>query len=163
MQWELWVDIWTIHFNASQCSLPGLFIYLLTTPTSCATSGHVQTIAYIKLPIVDEYGTLDMYSISSYVLGHISLVNLKWLAKGVLTGFAFCILNLSNTFSVYSPWDNVNLRFFLSLVILMPRIFFAAPKSLISNELDNFFLRIFISYILDTATSMSSTYNSKII
>jgi hypothetical protein len=92
-----------IHFTTSQCSLPRLFIYLLTTPTACAISGLVQTIAYIKLPTGDEYGTLDMYSISSCVLGHISLINLKWLAKGVLTGFAFCILNLSNTFSVYSP------------------------------------------------------------
>jgi hypothetical protein len=43
-----------IHFTVSQCSLPGLFIYLLTTPTPCAIYGLVQTIAYIKLPIVDE-------------------------------------------------------------------------------------------------------------
>jgi hypothetical protein len=51
----------------------------------------------------------------------------------------------------------------MSLVILRPRIFFAAPKSFIANELANFFLRRFISYILDPATRMSSTYNIKII
>ena len=33
-----------------------------------------------------------MYSISSRVSGHISLVNLKWLAKGVLIGFCQCFM-----------------------------------------------------------------------
>jgi hypothetical protein len=42
-------------------------------------------------------------------------------------------------------------------------ILFAAPKSSIANELANFFLSAFISYILDPATSMPSTYNIKII
>jgi hypothetical protein len=43
-----------IYFSASQCSLPRLFIYLLTTPTTCAISSLVQTITYIKMPIVYE-------------------------------------------------------------------------------------------------------------
>jgi hypothetical protein len=43
-----------IHFTASQCSLPGLFIYMLTTPTACEICGLVQIITYIKLLIVDE-------------------------------------------------------------------------------------------------------------
>ena len=36
-----------IHFTAIQFSLPGLFIYLLTTPTACAIFGLVHTIACI--------------------------------------------------------------------------------------------------------------------
>ena len=43
-----------IHYIAFQCSLPGLFIYLLITPIACAISGLVHTMAYIKLPTVDE-------------------------------------------------------------------------------------------------------------
>ena len=39
---------------------PGSFMYLLTTPTACAISGLVQTIAHIKLPTTDAYGTLDI-------------------------------------------------------------------------------------------------------
>ena len=77
-------------------------MYLLTTPTACAISGLVQTIAYIKLPTLDAYGTLDIYSISSWVLGHISLISLKQIEKGVLTGFSFYILNIFNTFYMYS-------------------------------------------------------------
>ena len=49
-----------IHFTSIQWSLPGLLIYLLTTPTTCAIFGLVHTIAYIKLPTAEEYGTLDM-------------------------------------------------------------------------------------------------------
>ena len=49
------------------------------------------------------------YNTTQQVLGHISLLSLKWLAKCVLTGFSFYILNISNTFSMYSLRDNVNL------------------------------------------------------
>ena len=58
-------------------------------------------------------------------LGHVSLLCLKWSTKGVLSGFAFCNLNISNNFSMCSPWDNVKLWFFVSLVILIPNICFA--------------------------------------
>lgn len=43
-----------IHFTSSQCCFHKLFIYLLTTPTACAISGLVHTIAYIRQPIVEE-------------------------------------------------------------------------------------------------------------
>jgi hypothetical protein len=39
-----------INFTSSQCYLPRLFIYLLTTPLAYAIFDLVQTIAYIKLP-----------------------------------------------------------------------------------------------------------------
>ena len=43
-----------IHYTSLQFSLPGLFIYLVTIPTPCAISSLVHTMAYIKLPTVDE-------------------------------------------------------------------------------------------------------------
>jgi hypothetical protein len=48
--------------------------------------------AYISEPTTLEYGTLDMYLISSSEAGHKSKDNLKCGANGVLTGFASCIL-----------------------------------------------------------------------
>lgn len=38
-----------IHFTIYQRCLPGLLMYLLTTPTTCVMSDLVQTIAYIRL------------------------------------------------------------------------------------------------------------------
>ena len=49
-----------INFTSIQCSLPGLFIYVLTTPIACVISALVHTISYIKLMTIDEYETLDM-------------------------------------------------------------------------------------------------------
>ena len=140
-----------------------IFIYLLKTPTTCSIYGLLHTIAYIKFPTTKEYGTLHMHSISSYILGYISLVSFKWLAKGVLTSLTFCILNISNTFSMYSLRDNVNLFIFLSLVTLIPRICFATPKSFTTSELAHFLFNTFVYCMLDPATSMSSTFNNKII
>ena len=45
---------WRIHLTASQCSFLGLARNLLTTPTAWAIFGRVHTIAYIKLPTVEE-------------------------------------------------------------------------------------------------------------
>ena len=42
----------------------------------------------------------------------------------------------------------------MSLVILIPRICFSAPKSFIANEFANFLLSTFISCMLDPATSI---------
>jgi hypothetical protein len=56
--------------------------------------------AYISEPIALEYGTLDMYLISSFEAGHKSKDNLKCGANGVLTGFASCILKRRRTFSI---------------------------------------------------------------
>ena len=47
----------SIYFTAVQCSLPGLLMYRLTVSTANAMSGLVQTIAYIKLPTTEGYGT----------------------------------------------------------------------------------------------------------
>ena len=110
----------SIHLTTLQCSILGLLIYLLTTPTTWAISSHVHTIAYIRLPTTDEYEMLDILSTSSYGFGHISLVNLKWLAKCVLTAFASYILYIFNTFFIYSLWDKFKVLFLLSCVILIP-------------------------------------------
>ena len=56
--------------------------------------------AYIREPTALEYGTLDIYSISSSDSGHNAEDNLKCVANGVLTGFALCILKRWRTFSI---------------------------------------------------------------
>ena len=45
-------------------------MYRLTKLIAYDKSGREQTMAYIKEPTTLEYGTRDMYSISSSVLGH---------------------------------------------------------------------------------------------
>jgi len=72
---------------------------------------------------------------------------LKWLSKGLLIRFSYFILNISNTFYMYSPQDHVNIQYFLSLFNLIPKIFFATPKSFTKNELDKFILSTLISYM----------------
>jgi hypothetical protein len=56
--------------------------------------------AYIRELTALEYGTLDMYSISSSDFGHKAEDNLKCAANGVLTGFVLCILKRRRTFSI---------------------------------------------------------------
>ena len=56
-------------FTTLQCSFPGFDIYLLKNTTPCAIFGLLQTIAYIKLPTTLAYGTREMSSSSSSVLG----------------------------------------------------------------------------------------------
>ena len=126
-----------IHLTTLQCSIPRLLIYLLTTPTTRAISSCVHTIAYIRLLTIDEYGMLDILSTSSCAFGHISLANLKWLAKGILTTFASYILNIFNTLFIYSLWEKFKVLFFLSCVILTPRICLETPKSFIENDPTN--------------------------
>ncbi|KAK4566651.1 hypothetical protein RGQ29_002779 [Quercus rubra] len=94
-----------IYLTASQCCFPGLLMNQLTTPTACAMSGLVHTIAYIKLPIAEAYGTLLIWSLSSSVFGDCSLLSLKLLSKGVLTGLASFMLNLLRTFFTYSDFN----------------------------------------------------------
>jgi hypothetical protein len=48
--------------------------------------------AYIRKPTVLEYGTLNMYSISSSDSGHKAVDNLKCASNGVFTDFTLCIL-----------------------------------------------------------------------
>src|SRR3954462_8124004 len=89
----------SIHFKASQCCLPGHAMYQLTTLTACEISGRVHTIAYMMLPTVLKYGTLDMCSASSSLLGDNSTDNLKRAAKGIITGLDSLMLNCWRTFS----------------------------------------------------------------
>ena len=102
-------------------------------------------------------------SISLSVLGDWSLHNLKWLTKGVLTGLALSMLNLLRTFFTYSVCESFKVHLALSLVILVPRICFALPKSFISNCFDNSIFRFLISSMLGPAMSISSTYKNKMI
>lgn len=48
-------------------------------------SSLVHTIAYIKLPMDEAYGTLAMKPFSLFVYGKCFLYDLKWFSRGVLT------------------------------------------------------------------------------
>src|ERR1700733_12907034 len=99
------------RFTATQCSFPGLDINLLNTPTACAMSGLVQTIAYIKLPTTLAYGTRDILSSSSCVLGHCLADNLTPTGTGTFMGLLSCILNLWSIVSTYFLWFNHSFLF----------------------------------------------------
>ena len=57
----------SIHLTAFQCSLPGLLMNMLTTPTAYPISSQVHTIAYIKLPTTEAYGTFIISAFSAFV------------------------------------------------------------------------------------------------
>jgi hypothetical protein len=65
----------------------------LTTLNACDESGREQTIAYIREPTAQEYGTLDTYSISSCDSRHKAKDYLKYVVNGMLSNFALYILN----------------------------------------------------------------------
>ena len=136
-------------------------MYLLTTPTACAISGLVQTIAYIKLPTAEAYGTSAMWSRSSAILGDCSFYNLKWFVNGVVLGLASLTLNLLGIFSMYNSWDRFKVSADLSREIFIPKICFAGPKSFISNVVDNLVFRLLIYLVLDPAINISSTFKSR--
>ena len=107
-------------------------------------------------------GILFMFSISWSDLGDWSLLSLKWLSKGVLTCLALSILNLLKTFFTYFDCESFQVPLALSLVILIPRIYFALPKSFISNCFDNPF-QIFNLLNAWPCNEHTSTYNNKMI
>jgi hypothetical protein len=72
---------------------------MLTTPTALAISGLVQTIAYIKLPTVEEYGTLDISSFSFSVDGKL-LTQFQMARKR--TTYFICSLHVE---SLKHPFD----------------------------------------------------------
>lgn len=127
----------SIHFTASQYYMLRFDINLLIVPTTQAMCGFVHSMAYVKLPIVEAYetlATLAMKSFSSSICGQCFLYNLKWLiVRGVLTTLASLMLNLSNTLWMYLAWDNYKVLICLSLLILIPSIWFTIPKSFNSN------------------------------
>ncbi|KAJ0939367.1 hypothetical protein HanRHA438_Chr02g0060331 [Helianthus annuus] len=106
-----------IHLTASQCFLPGFDRNRLSTPIAWAISGLIHTIAYIKLPTADAYGTLSMSLISSFEEGQSLSVSLKLGVRGELTDLALSMLNLRSTFSMYCSCDMCNFFEALSLVI----------------------------------------------
>ena len=87
-----------ILFTAFQCSPLGFAIYLLTAPTACAMSGLVQTMANIKLPTADAYGTRDISILSASLLGLILEDNLKLTGRGVEIGLQSCMLKRRKIF-----------------------------------------------------------------
>ncbi|WZZ40969.1 hypothetical protein YC2023_037228 [Brassica napus] len=102
-------------------------------------SGLVHTIAYMRLPTADAYGVVFISSFSFSLVGLCFELSLKCPPSGVLTDFALCMLNLSNTLSTYRSWDNHKSFFGLSRVIFIPRICLACPRSFIAKHLPKSF------------------------
>jgi len=94
------------RFTVVQCSFPGFDINLLNTPTACAMCSLVKTIAYIRLLTALAYGTWDMSSSTSFVLGHYSENNLTPTGIVTFTSLLSCILNLYSIVSTYFLWFN---------------------------------------------------------
>ena len=58
-----------IHLMTTQCSLPGFLMKRSTTPITYAMSGLLDTIAYIRLLIVEAHGTFIILAFSAFVFG----------------------------------------------------------------------------------------------
>lgn len=141
-------------------TLPELFMYLLTAPTSLTISSLEQNMAYIKLTIVEVYKTFTMCALSSSVCGDYFLESLKWTPKGVLISLASCMLNLDNTWLMYLAWDHNKVLDLLSLLILIPRIYFAVPTSFFANCFNKFCLK-FLSFAYLNLQRTSDLYTIK--
>ena len=83
-----------------------------------------------------------MSSFSSWLVGQLYLLSLKWLANGVLIGLALCMLNLSKTHSTYFSYNNHSFLDFQSCKICIPKMCLASPRSFMSNTFDNSFFQI---------------------
>lgn len=122
---ELPVRYLGIHFTTAHCSPPGLERKQTTTPTAQAMSERYMarsTSSYNRW-CVWEFLQFSVY-LTSRRLPELSL---KCPASGVLTGFDLLMLNLSSAFLIYLSSNNQSFPFFLSWVILMPRICFLGP------------------------------------
>lgn len=73
------------------------------------------------------------------------------------------MLNLYWTFSTYFTWDNFSLYVLLFLMILIPKIFLARPKSFISNFSESCSFRPLLFSMFDHAINISSTYRKRMI
>lgn len=87
-----------IHFTIDHCSLPRFERNYLTTPTTRAIFGLVQTMIYIKLLTMNVWESSFISFLSSSLEGHCIELNLKYLASGEQTGLELFMLNLSSTF-----------------------------------------------------------------
>ena len=96
------------------------------------------------------------HMVPSFVFSDCSLLSLKLLPNGVLTSLASFMLNLLRIFFTYSTYESFNVPLVLSLMILIPRICFAAPKSFIANCFDICFFILLIFSMLDPTMSISS-------
>ena len=65
----------------------------LTTPTAYPISGQVHTIAYIKLPTAEAYGTFIISAFSAFVFGLSLPDNLQFVESVDPTGFVSDMLN----------------------------------------------------------------------
>ena len=83
----------SIYLTVFQCSLPGLLMNRITTPTAYPISGQVQTIAYIKLPTAEAYGTFIISAFSAFVFGISLPDNLQFAGSVDPTDFASDMLN----------------------------------------------------------------------
>ena len=135
-----------ILFIVIQCSFLGFYIYLLKNPTAWAMSGLVHTIAYIKLQSELAYGTCDISSSSSHVLGQCSTDNFKPIGIGTLIDLLSYMLNLCSSVSIYFIWFKQIIMFAQYLIISIPRMKFTALRYFISNLEDNWDFTSFITY-----------------
>ncbi|KAJ9540040.1 hypothetical protein OSB04_026546 [Centaurea solstitialis] len=79
--------------TAVQCDRPGFARNRLTTPTQCARSGRVHTMAYMRLPTALAYGTFNISAFSLSSFGQSSLEILMCFGSGVLDVLAPSRLN----------------------------------------------------------------------
>ena len=138
----------SIHVTTTQGSLPRLPTYPI--------SDLVQTIAYIKLPTTQVYGTLLISAFSIFFFGHCLSNSLLLVGSVELTNFVFSILNIWSTFIVYFYYDKHNNLFVLSQTMCIPRICFAGPISFIAKDSLKAFFKILILFISCLTINMLS-------
>lgn len=113
-----------------------------------------------QTPNCTSIGTFSISWISSSLLGHCEVDNLKWATSGVLTG-TFSMLNLCNTFSIEESWNKYRNDYLLSLQSSISNIFLGAPKFFIAKFLLNKPFNLLISVVIFASISMSYTYSNK--
>lgn len=126
-----------------QCLCPQLNRKWLTKPTVLQMSGCVHNIAYIKLPIALEYGTLFIKFFLLWTLGHVSRHKFSPLATGVSISLQSYVVNRLRIFSMYDSWDKAIKFLEWSLWILTPTMYSSSFMSFISKLRDN---QLFIAY-----------------
>ena len=110
----------SIHLTGFHCSLPGLLMNRLTTPTAYPISDRVHTIPYIKLLTAKAYGTFIISAFSDFVFGLSLPDNLQFAGSVDSTGFASDMLNRCSTFVTYLSCDSHNCFFDRSRMICIP-------------------------------------------
>ena len=133
-------------FRNVQWSFPGFDIYLLKNPTAWAMFVLVHTISYIKLPTTLAYGTREISSSSSSLfLGQWSTYKFTPTGIGTLIVLLYCMLNLCSIISTCFLWFKLVILLARSLLISIPIMKFATPRSFISNLEDSWDFNSFIT------------------